>query len=223
MSFNPAQCRAARALLGWSQGQLAEASGVATKTIADFEREDRSPYERTLNDIHQALARAGVEFTNGGQPGVKMKPWQRGDEVQLRGPSERHAATFGIAPKEIAIIEEWEIFPGQAPSGHFRLRLASGDTLRGIPASHFERAQRMNETRPRPPKSAEQLSGIVFERLRLHPECATIQSVTVIPEERSSSHGRNWKVAFVVDGAGLAPAKAFAIAIEVAMEFDLST
>ena len=41
--------------------------------------------ERTLNDIHQALARAGVEFTNGGQPGVKMKPWQRGDEVQLAG------------------------------------------------------------------------------------------------------------------------------------------
>ena len=62
MSFNPAQCRAARALLGWSQGQLAEASGVATKTIADFEREDRSPYERTLNDIHQALARAGVSI-----------------------------------------------------------------------------------------------------------------------------------------------------------------
>ena len=55
------------------------------------------------------------------------------------------------------------------------------------------------------------------------PSVQRIKSVTVIPEERSSSHGRNWKVAFVVDGAGLAPAKAFAIAIEVAMEFDLST
>jgi transcriptional regulator with XRE-family HTH domain len=223
MSFTPAQCRAARALLGWSQGQLAEASGVATKTIADFEREDRSPYERTLNDIHEALARAGVEFTNGGQPGVKMKPWQHGDRVRLRGPSEWHATTFGIAPKEVAVVEEWEIFPGQAPSGHFRLRLASGDVLRGIPASHFERATQMNEGGLRPTKSADELRVIVSERLRRHPECSTIQHITVIPEERSSSHGQNWKAAFVVDGAGSAPAKAFAIAREVGMEFDLAT
>ena len=140
MSFTSAQCRAARALLGWSQSELSEASRVATKTIADFEREERTPYERTLNDIRKALDQAGIEFTNGPQPGVKMKAWQPGDKVRLRGPSERHTATFGIAPKEVAIVEEWEVLPGQAPSGHFRLRLASGDVLRGIPAGHFKRA-----------------------------------------------------------------------------------
>jgi transcriptional regulator with XRE-family HTH domain len=139
MSFSPAQCRAARALLGWSQAELSEASGVATKTIADFEREDRSPYERTLNDIHKALAQAGIEFTNGGQPGVRMKPWQAGDRVRLRGPAEGFASTLKIAPKEVATVEEWEIIPGQAPSGHLRLRLSSGVVLRGVPASHFER------------------------------------------------------------------------------------
>jgi transcriptional regulator with XRE-family HTH domain len=140
MSFTPAQCRAARALLGWSQAELSEASRVATKTIADFEREERTPYERTLNDIRKALYEAGIEFTNGPQPGVKMKPWQRGDRVRLRRPSERHASTIGIEPKEVATVEDWSVLPGQAPSGHFRLRLASGDVLRGIPASHFERA-----------------------------------------------------------------------------------
>jgi transcriptional regulator with XRE-family HTH domain len=73
MSFTPAQCRAARALIGWSQDQLANASRVAKATIANFETGDRAPYERTLADIRRALESAGVEFTNGGQPGVRLK------------------------------------------------------------------------------------------------------------------------------------------------------
>jgi transcriptional regulator with XRE-family HTH domain len=77
MSFTPAQCRAARALLGWSQSHLAEVSGVATKTIADFEREERVPYERTLNDIREAFEIATIEFTNGKDPGVR----RRGDRT----------------------------------------------------------------------------------------------------------------------------------------------
>ena len=77
MSFTPAQCRAARALLGWSQAELSEHSGVATKTIADFEREDRVPYARTLNDIRDAFEIAAIEFTNGDNPGVR----RRGDRA----------------------------------------------------------------------------------------------------------------------------------------------
>jgi transcriptional regulator with XRE-family HTH domain len=73
MSFTPAQSRAARGLLGWSQAQLAEASKVATKTIADFERESRTPYDRTLADVRRAFEAAGVSFTNGGEPGVKLR------------------------------------------------------------------------------------------------------------------------------------------------------
>jgi transcriptional regulator with XRE-family HTH domain len=73
MSFEPAQCRAARALLGWSQGQLAASSKVSTKTIADFEREARKPYDRTLADVRRALEAAGVAFTNDDEPGVKLK------------------------------------------------------------------------------------------------------------------------------------------------------
>ena len=75
MSFTAAQCRAARALLNLSQAQLAEMSRVATKTVADFEREARTPYDRTLADIRSALEAAGVEFIpeNGGGPGVRLK------------------------------------------------------------------------------------------------------------------------------------------------------
>jgi transcriptional regulator with XRE-family HTH domain len=73
MVITPSQCRAARALLDWSQRQLATASKVATKTIVDFEQENRVPYERTLRDIRAALESAGVTFTNDDGPGVKLK------------------------------------------------------------------------------------------------------------------------------------------------------
>ena len=75
MSINPAQCRAARSLLGWSQLDLSKASKTATKTIADFERGAREPYPRTLEDVRGAIERAGVEFIdeNGGGPGVRLR------------------------------------------------------------------------------------------------------------------------------------------------------
>jgi transcriptional regulator with XRE-family HTH domain len=77
MSFTAAQCRAARGLLGWSQAELAASSTVATKTLADFERGARVPYERTLADIRRTLESAGIEFLNHGQPGVRMRPLDR--------------------------------------------------------------------------------------------------------------------------------------------------
>lgn len=74
VSIAPAQCRAARALLNWSQDELERSSQVARKTIADFEREARQPYPRTLEALRAALEAAGVEFIeqNGGGPGVRL-------------------------------------------------------------------------------------------------------------------------------------------------------
>ncbi len=37
LAFSPAQCRAARALLNWSTGDLADRAGVAERKISDFE------------------------------------------------------------------------------------------------------------------------------------------------------------------------------------------
>lgn len=75
MNITAQQCRAARALLGWSQDQLATASQVAKATIANFEAENRTPYDRTLADLQKALEAAGVEFIpqNGGGAGVRLK------------------------------------------------------------------------------------------------------------------------------------------------------
>jgi transcriptional regulator with XRE-family HTH domain len=75
MSINPAQCRGARGLLGWTQSDLSKASKTATKTIADFERGAREPYPRTLEDVQGALEKAGIEFIeeNGGGAGVRLR------------------------------------------------------------------------------------------------------------------------------------------------------
>ena len=59
--FRPEQCRAGRALLNWSQEELAKRARVAKQTLADFERGAWSPYPRTLADIREALEAEGVD------------------------------------------------------------------------------------------------------------------------------------------------------------------
>jgi transcriptional regulator with XRE-family HTH domain len=68
----PAQCRAARGLIDWSQQQLAEAAGVGIVTVRQFEAGKGQPRRATLAVIEKALEKAGVEFTNGVQPGVRL-------------------------------------------------------------------------------------------------------------------------------------------------------
>jgi hypothetical protein len=69
----PAQCRAARGLLNWDQGRIAVAAGVDVGIVHDFE-EDK-PVHRTMSDaIQRAFERAGIEFTDGGAPGVRLRP-----------------------------------------------------------------------------------------------------------------------------------------------------
>jgi transcriptional regulator with XRE-family HTH domain len=82
MDFTPGQCRAARALIGWSQDELASASKVAKATIANFELGKRTPYDRTLDDLLAALEAAGVEFTNGDQPGVRLRKISPQESIQ---------------------------------------------------------------------------------------------------------------------------------------------
>jgi transcriptional regulator with XRE-family HTH domain len=69
------QIKAARSLLDWSQERLAEASGVSLPTVRRLEAADGALGGRkdTTEKIVTALESAGVEFTNGGQPGVRMR------------------------------------------------------------------------------------------------------------------------------------------------------
>jgi transcriptional regulator with XRE-family HTH domain len=73
MSLTPEQSRAARGLLDWSQAQLASQSNLSESTVRDFEKGRRIPSVNNLAAIQKALEAAGVEFTNGDQPGVRLK------------------------------------------------------------------------------------------------------------------------------------------------------
>ena len=69
------QCRAARALLGWSRRELAINASVSERTVIDFERGARKTYEMTISAIRTAIEEAGVEFidSNGGGVGVRFR------------------------------------------------------------------------------------------------------------------------------------------------------
>ena len=75
MTLTPSQCRAARALLEWSQTRLGESVALSLSTIRDFEKGRRVPHVNNLTAIMQSLESAGVEFidANGGGPGVRLK------------------------------------------------------------------------------------------------------------------------------------------------------
>ncbi len=70
------QLRAARAVLRWDQAMLAEKAGVPVEAIKRLERMDgplRTAEEGTLDALQAALEAAGLEFTNGDAPGVRLR------------------------------------------------------------------------------------------------------------------------------------------------------
>ena len=71
------QVKAARALLGWSQADLARHSSVSEPTIARLESADGElgGREDTERKIRGAIEKAGIEFImeNGGGLGVRLR------------------------------------------------------------------------------------------------------------------------------------------------------
>ena len=70
------QVKAARALLGWSQSELAARSGISEPTIKRLEAGDGvlGGRQSTVDAVRSTLEAAGVEFIaqdNGG-PGVRL-------------------------------------------------------------------------------------------------------------------------------------------------------
>jgi hypothetical protein len=68
------QVRAARALIRWEQKDLAAASKISLPAIKKMETVPGrlAAQARTVEAIRSAFEAAGVEFTNGGQPGVRL-------------------------------------------------------------------------------------------------------------------------------------------------------
>ncbi len=71
------QIRAARALIGWSQGKLAEHSGLSQAGIARIENGTNHPNSSTLRKITKAFDACDIEFID--ESGVK----KRTNEVRI--------------------------------------------------------------------------------------------------------------------------------------------
>ena len=75
------QVKAARALLGWSQSDLAHRSGVSEPTIARLESTEGElgGREGTAEKIRKSIEAAGVQFIeeNGGGLGVRLRKRQK--------------------------------------------------------------------------------------------------------------------------------------------------
>lgn len=71
----PEQLRAARAILGLSQADIAEMTGKTTKTVRRAETAVGAVALETVEAMRAALEAAGVEFIaeNGGGAGVRLK------------------------------------------------------------------------------------------------------------------------------------------------------
>jgi transcriptional regulator with XRE-family HTH domain len=80
------QIKAARALLGWSQADLAEKSGISEPTVARLESMDGElgGRELTAEKIRAAIEGAGITFINenGGGSGVRLR--KRSKEKSLK-------------------------------------------------------------------------------------------------------------------------------------------
>ena len=75
------QVRAARALLGWSQGKLARAAGVGLATLQRIEQNEgvlKGNFS-TILKIQKALEQAGIQFTEdeAGEIGVHLQTGKR--------------------------------------------------------------------------------------------------------------------------------------------------
>jgi transcriptional regulator with XRE-family HTH domain len=65
------QLRMARAAIGWGVRELAEKAGVTANTVTRIEN-GADAKESTIHALQWALEAAGIEFTNGEQPGVRL-------------------------------------------------------------------------------------------------------------------------------------------------------
>jgi transcriptional regulator with XRE-family HTH domain len=73
--FTVEQVKAARALLRWTQEDLASESGIPLRTVKRLEASQGQVkgHSRTVFAIQGSLERAGIVFLNGDEPGVKVR------------------------------------------------------------------------------------------------------------------------------------------------------
>jgi transcriptional regulator with XRE-family HTH domain len=73
VTITGAQTKAARLLLGWDLSKMAAETRLSGKTISVFENGRKRVSAATLAEMCYVLEQAGIEFTSGGEPRVKLR------------------------------------------------------------------------------------------------------------------------------------------------------
>jgi transcriptional regulator with XRE-family HTH domain len=93
------QLRMARAAVGWGVRELAKKAGITANTVTRIEN-GADAKQSTMERLQRALEAAGVEFTNGDQPGVRLAKTAAAGAVGRTDASKRTAtAARGKAAK----------------------------------------------------------------------------------------------------------------------------
>lgn len=74
--ITPRHTKAARMLLGWSQGDLAERAALGGSTVKRLEAKEEAMRKADLSTkaaMYNALSAVGIEFSNGGEPGARLR------------------------------------------------------------------------------------------------------------------------------------------------------
>ncbi|OWV90371.1 helix-turn-helix domain-containing protein [Rhizobium sp. R693] len=61
-ALTPALCRAARAMLGWTQQELAAKSGVSARHVVRFENGRDDQYPKLREQLYRAFADTDIQF-----------------------------------------------------------------------------------------------------------------------------------------------------------------
>jgi transcriptional regulator with XRE-family HTH domain len=85
------QVRMARAAVGWGVRELAKKAGITANTVTRIEN-GADAKQSTMDALQWALEAAGVEFTNGEQPGVRLTKAAEARPAESAGASDPMAA-----------------------------------------------------------------------------------------------------------------------------------
>lgn len=128
--ISAAQCRAARAMLDWSQKDLSENAQIARPTVADFERNVRTPIRNNLISIVSAFEAAGLSFIaeNGQGAGVRFREFELEYSKVVRGLYDEISIAMKYRGKRFSVIVPPQIIDDMDRTNYE----TSGDRIRSV-------------------------------------------------------------------------------------------
>jgi len=133
-----AQIRAARGFLDWTVRDLSERAGVPRDTLNNIETGAYAGAPETLAATRRVLERAGVEFTNGDAPGVRLRP---NDEPRVRSPR-RGGGRRDRREPSVTYYKAGNVSPAARKAHHRKIRSARSDDRVRVPRTGPEARQR---------------------------------------------------------------------------------